>query len=273
MEGSLTQNESPLEAQKESPSTEQQADNLSDAELFKLLEDYDDCSGLRNALMWIAKKRGDWAGIPMPVKDLSLVLDEKFPYAKGLIEQGLASSEAQSEKELADRGVKIRNQFYSWRYRTTITVFERNGKIDFRAEAYNSRARLEMDTLMATEAWGVHQEYRAITLLAELLPHHAFKKYLLCGMFLESSKKSGLSYMFRKLRPTIVLSSHNKKEEVRILCCLCMHPIGFYEGSWAGVMCPTDDVIAHLMMMRADERKFWSMCNQHHPIKSQSGLG
>lgn len=43
-----------------------------------------------------------------------------------------------------------------------------------------------------------------------------------------------------------------------------MHPIAYYADSWAGAMCPTDDVIAHLMMMRGDEAMLWKRCN-HHP--------
>ena len=33
-------------------------------------------------------------------------------------------------------------------------------------------------------------------------------------------------------------------------------------------MCPTDEVIAHLLMMRGSEEKFWANANQHpidHP--------
>lgn len=30
-------------------------------------------------------------------------------------------------------------------------------------------------------------------------------------------------------------------------------------------MVPTDDIIAHLIMMRGDERSYWSKANQHAP--------
>ena len=52
------------------------------------------------------------------------------------------------------------------------------------------------------------------------------------------------------------------------LCALCLHPIGYYGDTWAGVMCPTDEVIAHLLMMRGSEEKIWANSNQHpvdHP--------
>jgi hypothetical protein len=57
-----------------------------------------------------------------------------------------------------------------------------------------------------------------------------------------------------------------------VRCTLCLHPIGYYANSWAGAMCPTDDVIAHLMMMRADEPMFWRKANQHPPHRPEAGL-
>lgn len=59
---------------------------------------------------------------------------------------------------------------------------------------------------------------------------------------------------------------------MRILCCLCMRPIAYYADSWAGAMCPTDDVIAHLALMRGDEAMFWRRCNQHPPYRPEAGL-
>jgi hypothetical protein len=37
-------------------------------------------------------------------------------------------------------------------------------------------------------------------------------------------------------------------------------------------MCPTDDVIAHLALMRGDEAMFWRRCNQHPPYRPEAGL-
>ena len=59
---------------------------------------------------------------------------------------------------------------------------------------------------------------------------------------------------------------------VRILACLCMHTIGYYRDTWAGALCPTDDVIAHLILCRGDERLYWSRCNQHAPGRPEAGL-
>jgi hypothetical protein len=75
-----------------------------------------------------------------------------------------------------------------------------------------------------------------------------------------------VTYLFRKGKPTIAL--HQSEAGTHLLCALCLHPIGYYGDTWAGVMCPTDEVIAHLLMMRGSEEKFWANANQHpldHP--------
>jgi hypothetical protein len=62
-------------------------------------------------------------------------------------------------------------------------------------------------------------------------------------------------------------------EEVNYaLCALCLHPIGYYADTWAGVMCPTDEVIAHLVLMRGSEEKFWANANQHPLDRPAAGL-
>jgi hypothetical protein len=37
-------------------------------------------------------------------------------------------------------------------------------------------------------------------------------------------------------------------------------------------MCPTDDVIAHLMLMRGDEALLWRKANQHPSWVPESGI-
>jgi hypothetical protein len=72
--------------------------------------------------------------------------------------------------------------------------------------------------------------------------------------------------LFRKGKPTIAI--RQDEEGGHPLCALCLHPIGYYGDTWAGVMCPTDEAIAHLLMMRGSEEKFWANANQHpidHP--------
>lgn len=209
--------------------------------------------------------REDWAGIPMPIAGQKLVIEPTYPKAKELSEIG------QELEEPIPDDVKFRNSFWSKRLRAEIYIWEEGGRI-WSAPIRQSRAELELNTLDASRAWGIEQEAKAIQLLATLLPHHKFKQYMLTGMFLESSARSGVAYLFRKLRPTLAIKAPHGSESVRVLCALCMHPIAYYGDSWAGAMTPTDDVVAHLMLMRADEAAFWKRCNQHPADRPQAGL-
>lgn len=92
------------------------------------------------------------------------------------------------------------------------------------------------------------------------------------GTFLERSKRSGIVYMFRKLRPTIAITPHHPDGDLRVLCGLCLHPLGYYQESHAGAMVPTDDVIAHLVLMRGDEHRLWKQATQHAPYRHECGL-
>ncbi|MFZ4776364.1 MAG: hypothetical protein ACOYM3_13410, partial [Terrimicrobiaceae bacterium] len=106
----------------------------------------------------------------------------------------------------------------------------------------------------------------ALQKLATLITRDLFELYSLTGHFAEVSKRSHLTYLFRRGKPTIAI--HQDEGGGYPLCALCLHPIGYYGDTWAGVMCPTDEVIAHLLMMRGSEEKFWANANQHpvdHP--------
>jgi hypothetical protein len=37
-------------------------------------------------------------------------------------------------------------------------------------------------------------------------------------------------------------------------------------------MCPTDEVIAHLLMMRGSEEKYWANANQHRLNRPAAGV-
>lgn len=228
----------------------------------------------RRQMHRLAQASGNWAGIPMPVGDLDLVIEPNFPSADKLMELG-SQAPRRSEGPLpAD--FKIRNSFWSKSWRCRILVWEEGGKICWGPGSLPSQVDEILSTLGASFAWGIEQEQKALKLLGTLIRHHTFKCYLLTGSFLEKSERSGLTYLFRKLRPTVALTDRNKRgqpcDRMRILAALCLHPIGYYQGSWAGAMCPTDDVVAHLMMMRGDEPKFWARSNQHAPSRPEAGL-
>ena len=222
---------------------------------------------LRNGLLAIATETREWAGIPMAMEGCQLVIEPTYPKAEAL----MAIGRKPTTEEEVDPSFRVRNTFWSWRWRRNVIVWELGGRVYRSIDNESNPASLLLETLNAADAWGIEQERNAIDTLGTLLRHRQFKQYLLTGMFMENSARSGLHYLFRRLRPTLAIS--DKRGHLRVIAALCMHPIGYYGGSWAGAMCPTDDVIAHLMLMRGDEHLFWRRANQHPVWVPQAGLG
>jgi hypothetical protein len=234
---------------------------------FALVERFDNFARFRNGIRRIAEMRDEWAGIPMPIEDDPLVIEPTYPKADELMAIGAKESEP-----LPDT-VKLRNTFWSRKHRMDIVIWEEDGKIQWGPAPVPTAFDRDIYTVGASVAWGIEQESHAVHTLAGLLRHHQFKAYLLTGMFLEKSQRSGLTYLFRKLKPTVVLDARSQDaKSTRILCALCLHPIAYYSRSGAGAMTPTDDVIAHLMLMRGDEPMFWRRSNQHAPYRPEARL-
>lgn len=235
-----------------------------------VLEQFDSMAGIRNALRMLAGERGEWAGYPMPMENCPITVEPTYPKADEIMAIGQKTEKP--DEIVSDPTTKIRNRFWSWRWRRYITVWERQERVDWGVDpvSVNPSAML-LQTLYAADAWGIEQESNAIHTLGGLLRHRQFKQYLMTGMFMERSKRSGVHYLFRKLRPTLAISEKGPKG-MHILAALCLHPIGYYNDSWAGAMCPTDDVLAHLMLCRGDEHLFWRRANQHPSWVPQSGL-
>jgi hypothetical protein len=229
-----------------------------------VLERFDGHATLRNKLRVVAQSRSEWAGIPMPLEGERLVVEPRYPFA------GLGNIGQEPEEE---RDWKVRNTFWSTRHRVQVVVFqEANGRVRKGILPGVHNLEKQLRTLGCAEAWGVEQESNAVRTLGTLVAHRQLKQYLLTGSFLETSKRTGLVYLFRRLRPTVVIEQNFKRNTTHVRCTLCMHPIAYYEDSWAGAMCPTDDVIAALMMMRGDEPMFWRKANQHPPGRPEAGL-
>lgn len=215
---------------------------------------------VRGRVSGFAAKVGEWAGIPMPVDGEHLVIEPSYPFAKAL-------TSPDEPVEDAD----VRNIFYVRRHRRRVVVWgERDGRVTKSWFPGVGSLDMEFRTMACSVAWGEEQERRAMATLRSLVQPHKYKSYKLTGQFIETSPRSGLTYMFRRLRPTVALDA--RSETIKVRCTLCMHPIGYYDGSWAGAMAPTDDVIAHLMLMRGDEPMFWRRCNQHLAEHPESGL-
>lgn len=133
-----------------------------------------------------------------------------------------------------------------------------------------SGVQVRMGSQLTAEA-----ELKAVDALREKINKTQFCCYVLNDCFMEKSKRSGVHYIFRKGYPTLAVSArddHGNPGPLRMLAALCLHPVGFYQDTHAGVMTPTDEVIAHLVMMRADEHCFWKKSGQWASWDTRSGL-
>lgn len=229
--------------------------------------------------------QGEWCGMPIPLPGLGLVLESKHPMADKIAEitrvvnfdrppRTVVCSTDAVESTIVNhwRSVQHGGRVY--------VVRSPDGRVHAEIAHYAPlKNELMFGPLDAMDAWNLDTELTAMQKLATLLPHRMFKAYMLTGMFIETSKRSGIHYIFRRCRPTLALSSREHRNQFtgeegssRILTALCLHPIGYYTHSFAGAMTPTDDIIAHLLLMRGDEHLFWRRANQHHPCEPEAGL-
>lgn len=224
----------------------------------------------------------EWAGLPMPIPHLTLTVEPKNPWIEKLkmIEAACHAGEHNAPDERGilipshwDRfpaaGAVIRNFWYSTRLRQSIVIWQDpDGRITWGVTVVDRVKRFQFvfDTMAASIAWTLETELTAMEKLATYLPSHLYNGYILTGTIVQTSKRSGVTYLFRRCRPTLAF------RDDRLLCALCLHPTGYYEGTFAGSLCPTDDVIAHLLLMRADEPMFWRRANQHSVDRPESGL-
>lgn len=202
----------------------------------------------------------------MPMDGERLIIEPRFPNGAEIAKIGAPP------KTEPEEGVTFVNRWWSRRLRAEVYVYEEDGKRKAATLPHHHRLSMELHTMGCSYAWGLEQEHNALKLLGTLVKHHIFKQYALTGTFLETSARSGLTYFFRRLRPTVVIDNRPGVESTRIVACLCAHPIGYYAETFAGAMTPTDDVVAHLMMMRGDEALFWKRSTQHPPWAPQAGL-
>ncbi len=218
-------------------------------------------------------KQQDWSGLPVTVPGLQLVLEPRYKHQfmsefrwKECYDEDGVRHDFEEEQQPKPSEFRTVNSWWNDRYQVTILVVkDKQGRAQSRLRL-DDRLSFTLRTLEAAGVWPVEAERKAMKRLASLLPADQFDLYELTGHFAEASERSRVTYLFRKGRPTIALREAG--ERFILLCALCLHPIGYYADSWAGVTCPTDEVIAHLLMMRGSEEKYWANANQHpldHP--------
>jgi hypothetical protein len=118
-------------------------------------------------------------------------------------------------------------------------------------------------------------EEKAMRKLRTLIYPDEYERYLITGA-IRLKGGSGVYYLIRKGRPTlayrVIDSPHEDEQRVVALAALCTHPLGYFDRTWMGAMPPTDEVIAHLLMLRRSEHFFWKKCNQHAFNEFEIGL-
>lgn len=249
-----------------------------------------------------AEASGEWAGIPMPVDGYHLTLEPSHPMnraTEAIFDLTPAAKARRAERREAlgrldpspraeyriscsgtdvDDTEYVRNSWWSERKQRYVYLVQKGGRVVLqysRKVRPVTRFNLQIDTIGASGGWNLDAEREAMVKLRSLITPHLADMYELTGAFMETSKRSGLTYLFRRLRPTVVMAPvdrHDDNAPMKILNVLCLHPLGYYQGTWAGAMVPTDDVIAHLMMMRGDEHLFWKRANHHLLHEPEAGL-
>lgn len=218
----------------------------------------------------IGQRAGEWCGIPMPLGDVGdeknrLIYEPSYPWGKVLGEVGLAAGAVEPGE------FKVKRHFWSTKHHAEVVLFDDEDGPTWGILPGVHHLAMDIHTLGCSDAWSLETESKAMETLRGLVTHRQMRQYLLTGMFIETSRRSRVRYIFRRLKPTVALKE-GLDGNMKILACLCLHPIAYYERTWAGAMCPTDDVIAHLMLMRGDEHMFWKRANQIAPYRPEAGL-
>lgn len=242
---------------------------------------------VRDRVQQHALAEGDYSGLPMPVHDHEIVMAPRHRKAKLLEGATLGPSEGAGREFTCtsdDLEGQVVRSWWSKRLRTEVFILWHGlpGDPGFRVELLYNRWAPHLEavgrwdwrlktTAVAQDAWDAHAELRAMQTLAEHITEWQFSTYVLTGSFLESSKRSLCKYEFRKGRPTLVLQA-DRNGNYRPSVALCLHPLAYYSRTFAGGMVPTDDVIAHLLLMRADEARYWREANQHPIDRMEAGL-
>jgi hypothetical protein len=192
----------------------------------------------------------DWSGLPVPIAGLNLVLEPRYKHKalsefrwKECYDQDGIRIPIEEEPPPPPSEYRTVNSWWNNKYQLNVIVLkDKQGRARFTI-SIDHRLAFTFRTLEAASAWPIEAEQKAQQKLATLIPEEAFELYVLTGHFPETSKRSQVTYLFRKGRPTIAFRQDEDAVSA-VLCALCLHPIGYYGDAWAGVMCPTDEVIA-----------------------------
>lgn len=225
----------------------------------------------------LSEYTNDWQGVPVPLgADTPIVVHPDHP----LFDFYRSAQSWECSDDDVNETERVVNHWFSRARQCDVYVVERDGRysavtIPIPPDRAMHRLTFWLSTMGACDAWDLAAEHTARETLQAMLSDRQWMHYDMTGSFFETSSRSGLTYVFRRLRPTIALSPRALRpgdDHVRCIAVLCLHPIGYYANSWAGCMVPSDDVIAHLSWMRGDEAGYWKQANQHAPHTAEAGL-
>jgi hypothetical protein len=176
---------------------------------------------------------------------------------------------------------RVRRRFFSTYLGAHVVILEDTEtkkvscKIEPAEDHTTFKATLYLNTWEASQVYSVEAETKAMECLKSKITEEQFKRYFCTGMLVERSKRSRLIYIFRRCRPALVYRLKQTEfgmMQHQFVAGLCIHPQGYYMGSWAGTLVPTDDVISQLLMMRGDEVMLWRQATQHDRYSPQADV-
>jgi hypothetical protein len=223
----------------------------------------------------VLKERGTEYGLPLPSM---YDIERPMVLASGVPLHHLPPAARTEFEEELSRKIRVRNSWSMLGDREICIVETEEGPMALPRYYAGNRMRKIIDgsILRAGTSQTAEAEMRAMESLKKRINERQWDSYVLSGLFPELSEKSGIHYFFRKGYPTLAVSYRPgiKKgfESGRVIACLCLHPMGYFQGSHCGLMCPTDEVICQLLMMRADEKKYWGKCGQWSVTDPRSGV-
>lgn len=232
---------------------------------------------LRKRIGEFMLEKGEWAGCPIPIEGRRLVIEPSYPYQElaSIVDPPVSDAEPSDlDANGLKPGERLVNFWYSRQKELYVhVVLNAEGRamcFAYPKKRFVRRLDLILNSFEAAWAHDIETESVAMITLANLLTFEQMRQYMVLGQFAEASTRSKVMYIFRRARPTIAIRANDMG--VRVLAVLCLHPIAYYAETFIGAMTPTDDVIAHLMLMRGDEHMFWKRSNQHQPDDAEAAI-
>jgi hypothetical protein len=224
----------------------------------------------RNIARW-CDQEGWLFGVPLPAMGANT--GRKLVVAKGTPRKEFIEEYQREQEKVEDvNEYELAGSWYP--KQESLFIIKENGKpVLCRENAV--RKRLQMLFHSVTTRIGIvsaRAEGRAMMTLADHLSEYQVESYVLNGCFAETSPRSGVTYIFRKGLPTLAIKKREESNDTKFLAALCLHPIAYYEDTFTGAMAPSDEMLAHLLLMRGDEHRFWRKANQHPMWDPRSGV-